>query len=414
MADTPTSVPPNGKLFIKLVISKNCDDFRKNSKEELLPSPSQFVGTVQRVWQTYFDGLKDDIGRIVTTERHYVPELCCIPTKGNIDLDAVLAEGEIGKEASITTTLTEIVSRNFVFEASCDDWVLWGESDFAYELDQKYHVGDQKDAGGDVQLYHDLLRLWGYHAGRPASISKKIMDDCFEEIAEKEFTGIDAIARNMRNFVFHPHSVKPSKRDKKDCPPNALLLHGPPGTGKTTIIRSILDRVGVYTVWLGAAAELKRPYIGQTEKAIKYLFDQCRENPHVLCCIFWDEIDNVTEARSSGNSDHKSDWISLLLRMIGSEDYPNLLLIGSTNRKLSMDEAILRPGRMNEHYFFGTLGPNARWELFRTRCGELGVDKGFWGSTVESFFKLATINMSGSGVNSAASHVNRVLQVTMR
>ena len=98
---------------------------------------------------------------------------------------------------------------------------------------------------------------------------------------------------------------------------------------------------------------------------MKHLFSVAHKNPALLCVIFFDEFDNITEKRGEKSSDHKNDWISLLLRVIGSEDYPNLLLIGSTNRKSAMDEAILRPGRIDEHFFFGALQSDARLDLLK-------------------------------------------------
>ncbi len=57
------------------------------------------------------------------------------------------------------------------------------------------------------------------------------------------------------------------------------------------------------------------------------------------------------------------DWLSLLLRLVGSEDFPNLLVVGCTNRKHAIDPAFLRPGRVEDHFFCGRLGAAARFRL---------------------------------------------------
>ncbi|GMI22930.1 hypothetical protein TeGR_g9842, partial [Tetraparma gracilis] len=420
--DVPPTPPRLGIASVQLVISKAAHKLGREHPE-LFPSAEQLAETAGVVFQDYIDELrkKNKFDFTLGRAEHSPPSLCCFTTRGVFDLDAILA----ADEASMNTKSTAagntapppppVVSRHFTFRVDVGDnkgAVLFS---LKYEMNDTYAVDEANDEGGDddVQLYHDLLRLWGEHEERPAAISKSIMDKCFAEI-KSENTGIEGIADEIRDFVFAPHAVRPAEMDEDEDLPCALLLHGPPGTGKTTIIRSILEKVGVFTVWLGTAAELKRPYIGQTEKAIKFLFDECKKNPHVLCAIFWDEIDNVTEQRGGDKADHKQDWISLLLRMIGSKDYPNLLLIGSTNRKSAMDEAILRPGRLDQQYFFGTLSPGARWELFKKRCAntKLKIPDALVGEGVRAFFEIATINLSGSGVRQAASHMFRALRAS--
>ncbi|KAI3662114.1 hypothetical protein MP638_005562 [Amoeboaphelidium occidentale] len=187
-----------------------------------------------------------------------------------------------------------------------------------------------------IQLYHDLLYLWAL----------------FEQLN----TAFEANSQlsSLKETMFLPHTIPPSVTgiDRRF----AALLWGPPGTGKSTITRGIIEKCGVHPVWFGTVAELKRPYVGETKAVIKKLVNRCKLFPHLLCCLVMDEIDTLAPKRSDpGQPAHKQDWLSLLLRIMDSEDYPNLLIIGSTNRKFAMDEAVLRPGRMDSTFMFGRL-----------------------------------------------------------
>jgi SpoVK/Ycf46/Vps4 family AAA+-type ATPase len=129
---------------------------------------------------------------------------------------------------------------------------------------------------------------------------------------------------------------------------------------------SFIECVGAHPLWFGTVAELKRPYIGQTEKVIKNIVNQCKKLPHLLCCLVIDEIDTLCSKRDEpGQPSHKSDWLSLLLRIMDSKDYPNLLIINCTNRKHMIDEAVLRPGRMEGKYYFGRLKGNEIIDLVK-------------------------------------------------
>ena len=311
--------PPTSGITVKVVLAPKM--YALLQKEpKLFPTGSEFVEVVTGILKEYKTFAAEN--KIDAYSEHFVPRLSLHGTVADIDLDEVLAADEINSQRRQTPSfdspsppkdqpLLEPKSKNFMFDFNYGDIDIeqfdefpW--ADYEYKIDGEYHEGFESDTpSDDVQLYHDVLRFWGNHENRPAFISRSRMDNCFKTIKEK-FTGVDAIVNEISDFVFLPHAEAPSERVEDDDLPRALLLHGPPGTGKTTMIRSILENIGVFTVWVGTAAELKRPYIGQTEKAIKYLFDMCKKNPHVLCAIFWDEIDNVTEARGNKQADHKS------------------------------------------------------------------------------------------------------------
>ena len=218
----------------------------------------------------------------------------------------------------------------------------------------------------ETQLYHDILSIWGSHESAPPMLNADLMKRNFERSLQSGFLNVHLLEEISTRLLL-PHTVDRSVM--RDMPkPRAALLWGPTGTGKTMMARLIMREAGVRPIWFGTAPELSNKWVGDTEKQIQSLFGESRKTPNLLCCVVIDEIDTLTAKRTSHQPDHKTDWLSLMLRIVGSDDYPNLLLIGTTNRKHIIDPAFLRPGRMDLHFFVGRLSRKERISLFDQLC----------------------------------------------
>jgi transitional endoplasmic reticulum ATPase len=127
---------------------------------------------------------------------------------------------------------------------------------------------------------------------------------------------------------------------------HGMLLAGPPGTGKTLLAKAVaneLDR----TFLSVKGAEMRNPWFGRTEQIIRELFEKADdEAPSVL---FFDEFDALAGKRSkSSRSVNQSIVATLLTELDGMESQDDVLVIAATNRKDAIDEALLRPGRLDE------------------------------------------------------------------
>jgi transitional endoplasmic reticulum ATPase len=127
---------------------------------------------------------------------------------------------------------------------------------------------------------------------------------------------------------------------------HGMLLAGPPGTGKTLLAKAVaneLDR----TFLSVKGAEMRNPWFGRTEQIIRELFEKADEEaPSVL---FFDEFDALAGKRSkSSRSVNQSIVATLLTELDGMESRDDVLVIAATNRKDAIDEALLRPGRLDE------------------------------------------------------------------
>lgn len=134
-----------------------------------------------------------------------------------------------------------------------------------------------------------------------------------------------------------------------------ILLYGPPGTGKTLMARQIGTMLNAREPKIVNGPQILDKYVGESEANIRRLFAEAEEEEKRLGpnsglhIIIFDEIDAICKARGSvaGNSGvHDTVVNQLLAKIDGVEQLNNILVIGMTNRRDMIDEALLRPGRL--------------------------------------------------------------------
>ncbi|PWY80297.1 vesicular-fusion protein sec18 [Aspergillus sclerotioniger CBS 115572] len=138
-----------------------------------------------------------------------------------------------------------------------------------------------------------------------------------------------------------------------------ILLYGPPGTGKTLIARQIGKMLNAREPKVINGPEVLNKYVGQSEENIRKLFADAEKEykekgeESGLHIIIFDELDAVCKQRGSGAGGGTGVGDSvvnqLLSKLDGVDQLNNILLIGMTNRKDMIDEALLRPGRLEVH-----------------------------------------------------------------
>lgn len=126
--------------------------------------------------------------------------------------------------------------------------------------------------------------------------------------------------------------------------PSGVILHGPPGSGKTYAIEKLTDFLG-WPLFEVDASSVASPYIHETSKKIAELFDKAIDNAPSVLII--DEMDAFLSERGDSDHQHRVEEIAEFLRRIPEASKNKVLVIGMTNRIDSIDPAILRRGRFD-------------------------------------------------------------------
>ena len=188
------------------------------------------------------------------------------------------------------------------------------------------------------------------------------------------FYGYKNIQEELRNFIKGP-LINPEAYDRFGLPKSSgFLLYGPTGCGKTTLCLNILTGEPFRTLFtvfhVPSASQLLSKYFGETEANIRKLFAQARERKPAI--IFIDQIETLGRKRGylesgsvSGNDANDRYLSTLLNEMDGICGSDGVTIIACANRIEILDEALLRPGRLDRHFHLEKPDADSRREIFQ-------------------------------------------------
>ncbi|CEP11252.1 hypothetical protein [Parasitella parasitica] len=156
-------------------------------------------------------------------------------------------------------------------------------------------------------------------------------------------------------------------------PPRGVLLHGPPGCGKTRLAHAIAGELGVPFFNISAPS-IVSGMSGESEKKIREVFEEVKEN--APCLLFIDEIDAITPKRETAQREMERRIVAQLLTCMDDlswekSDNKPVMIIGATNRPDSLDAALRRAGRFDREISMGVPDEKAREKILTVLASKL-------------------------------------------
>jgi proteasome regulatory subunit len=203
-------------------------------------------------------------------------------------------------------------------------------------------------AAGDRVAVNDSFAIQTLLSDETDARAQAMEIDASPDVTYDDIGGIDDQVREVREAVEDPLENPDMFREVGIDPPSGVLLHGPPGTGKTMLAKAVANHTDATFIKM-AGSELVRKFIGEGSRLVRDLFELAKEREPAV--IFIDEIDAVaskrTDSKTSGDAEVQRTMMQLLNEMDGFDERGEIRIIAATNRFDMLDEAILRPGRFD-------------------------------------------------------------------
>ncbi len=158
-------------------------------------------------------------------------------------------------------------------------------------------------------------------------------------------------------------------------PPKGVLLHGPPGTGKTMIAKAVATETNAHFTAINGPEVISK-YYGESEKQLREIFDEAANNAPAI--VFLDEIDSICPKREDVSGEVERRVVAQMLTLMdGMQGRDNVIVIAATNRRDAIDPALRRPGRFDREIEIGVPDRFGRKEIIEVHTRGMPISDDF-------------------------------------
>ena len=194
-------------------------------------------------------------------------------------------------------------------------------------------------------------------------------------ITYEDIGGIGSQLLKVREMIELPLKHPELFRRLGIDPPKGVLLHGPPGTGKTMIAKAVATETNAHFTSINGP-EIISKYYGESEKQLREIFDEAANNAPAI--VFVDEIDSICPKREDVSGDGERRVVAQMLTLMdGMQGRDNVIVIGATNRRDAMDPALRRPGRFDREIEIGVPDREGRKEILDVHTRQMPIADDF-------------------------------------
>lgn len=181
------------------------------------------------------------------------------------------------------------------------------------------------------------------------------------DVTYDDIGGMGATIDQLREMVELPLRYPELFQRLGVDPPKGVLLHGPPGTGKTRLARAVANESDA-SFHLINGPEIMGSAYGESEQRLRQVFEEAAKNAPSI--VFIDEIDSIAPKRGQVTGEAEKRLVAQLLTLMdGLEARANIVVIAATNRPEAIDEALRRPGRFDREIVVGVPDDRGRREI---------------------------------------------------
>ena len=266
------------------------------------------------------------------------------------------------------------------------------------ESDQEKGLGDLFEEGPDQEATDDA-------DDTADSDDEAVKAETVPGVTYDDIGGLPEVKQRLREVTVWPRKYPDRFADLDIDTAKGIILHGPPGTGKTMLARAVATETDS-TFFSISGPEVLDKYVGESERAVRELFDDAREAAPSV--VFIDELDAVMGSRGGYTTD--APWLDTLVNQFlseldGLDELADVVVVGATNRIEIIDPAIRRPGRLGEEIEVPPPKAAGRREIFRIHTADRNLaedvdiewlvahtDDRYTGADIEELCERAAMN----------------------